>query len=459
MIKVLLSLILVALLSVGGYLFLNQPEQPEPPVEEPPHVHEYVVSVIKPTCTDKGYTMNTCSECGYVMCDTLVDVAPEAHSWKVTNVIDSTCTALGTRTYTCEYCSLEKNEEIAMIPHAFGEWAEITAPTCTEEGEEGRACEVCSLPETRPVKALGHSYDEGVVTAPTCTEQGYTTYTCGVCAEVKTGDEVKATGHAMGEWVLEEAPTCVAEGLNVKYCQNGCGHTESEKVEMLAHDWDDGKVTEPTCVAPGYTVYSCKACYTTKTETGDPALSHELGDWYVKTAPKCEEIGEERRDCVNCDYYISREIAATGHDLADWATHIAPTCTEAGEDRMNCKNCDYYESKTTDAIGHKYGDNWTTHVDSTCTEEGEARNYCENGCGEYETKVIATHHYDVVTDVAPTCTEEGIYEILCRDCGDHRAEVIPALGHTHGDWHEVGNSGQEMRECSTCGAVEVRTKE
>ena len=65
MIKVLLSLILVALLSVGGFLLLNQPEQPEPPVEEPPHVHEYVVSVIKPTCTDKGYTMNTCSECGY----------------------------------------------------------------------------------------------------------------------------------------------------------------------------------------------------------------------------------------------------------------------------------------------------------------------------------------------------------------------------------------------------------
>ena len=39
-------------------------------------------------------------------------------------------------------------------------------------------------------------------------------------------------------------------------------------------------------------------------------FGHSLGEWYLHKVPTTSEAGEERRDCANCDYYESKEIAA-----------------------------------------------------------------------------------------------------------------------------------------------------
>lgn len=55
---------------------------------------------------------------------------------------------------------------------------------------------------------------------PTCTEDGLTGKTyCSICNEIlNPGKVIPATGHTLGEWVIEKQPTDSSEGLRVKRC-------------------------------------------------------------------------------------------------------------------------------------------------------------------------------------------------------------------------------------------------
>ena len=68
-----------------------------------------------------------------------------------------------------------------------------------------------------------HSFNS-VVTPPTCTEQGYTTYTC-ECGESYVSDYVKVVDHSYGVWIEYSAPTCNAEGKDVRTCED-CGYLQ-----------------------------------------------------------------------------------------------------------------------------------------------------------------------------------------------------------------------------------------
>ena len=57
---------------------------------------------------------------------------------------------------------------------------------------------------------------------------------------------------------------------------------------------------------------------------------------------------------------------------------------------------------------------------------------------------------------APTCTEEGLKERVCSDCGAISTEKIPALGHTWGDWvvtkeASYTEEGIKTKTCADCG--------
>ena len=83
----------------------------------------------------------------------------------------------------------------------------------------------------------------------------------------------------------------------------------------------------------------------------------------------------------------------------------------------------------------------------TCTEDGKKDYYYNNFDGkDYEdydcTKVIddleswivipATgHSYELIKDVAPTCTEDGEKVYKCSECNDIKTEVVNATGHSY----------------------------
>ena len=77
-----------------------------------------------------------------------------------------------------------------------------------------------------------HSFgDWQVETAATCTADGVEARTCS-CGEKETRP-ISATGHVYGEWQVETAPSCTAEGTEFRVCS--CGEKETRPVAAISH--------------------------------------------------------------------------------------------------------------------------------------------------------------------------------------------------------------------------------
>ena len=68
------------------------------------------------------------------------------------------------------------------------------------------------------------------------------------------------------------------------------------------------------------------------------------------------------RKCIHCD-----EKEVIEHDMSEYVVSKEATCTEKGEERADCANCDYYITREIPVIDH-YDENYD--------------GYCD-GCGEY----------------------------------------------------------------------------
>jgi predicted nucleic acid-binding Zn ribbon protein len=143
---------------------------------------------------------------------------------------------------------------------------------------------------------------------------------------------------------------------------------------------------------------------------------------------------------------------------------VAATCTEDGlTEGSHCSVCDEVltAQETVPATGHNY--ELVVRQAATCTEKGLSEQVCKN-CGAigsaFSTK--ATGH-TVVTDpaVAATCTAAGLTEgSHCSVCGETivAQETVPALGHTVVTDAAVAATCTEAGKtagshCSVCGTV------
>ena len=109
---------------------------------------------------------------------------------------------------------------------------------------------------------------------------------------------------------------------------------------------------------------------------------------------------------------------------------------------------------------HSSNDKWTVVTEATCTTAGERTRRCSHlaaaranytRCNYVIREVIpATGHTWgewVITEA--TCTEDGKKVRTCSACGETETEVIPATGtHTWGEWTIDGEN--HVRECSVC---------
>ena len=123
---------------------------------------------------------------------------------------------------------------------------------------------------------------------------------------------------------------------------------------------------------------------------------------------------------------------------------------------------------------HAYlGSDWHSLVQveekpATCLEDGHsAGKYCSAGCG-YDTRTVYKadgHKSETIPGKEATCTEAGLTEgTKCSVCGEILVaqEVIPAKGHTWGEWElttaaTCTQAGVETRTCSVCQASETRS--
>ena len=189
--------------------------------------HDYVETVVAPTCTSKGYTNHKCSRCNDEYNDTETDmVAHKFSEWTVTT--KPTCTAKGVETRKCENCDKTETRDVDSLGHDFGWWSVTTKPTCTEKGEETRTCSACGSKDTKEIEALSHDYVETVV-PPTCTANGYTNHKCSRCNDEYNDTETDMIAHKFGDWKTTSFDAKNGTSTQKRYC-SACLQTETQTI-------------------------------------------------------------------------------------------------------------------------------------------------------------------------------------------------------------------------------------
>ncbi len=420
------------------------------------HEHHYTVQQIRePTCTTPGEIIYICI-CGHIQKRETLPAT--GHSYQET-IVKPTCTEKGYILHKCTICGVfYKEENAAALGHKPGEWVIEQEPTCVTDGRRAKYCTVChALLEEETLPATGHSYQETVV-EPTCTTQGYTLHQCSVCGASYQDQFTDALGHHAGEWVIEREPTCTVDGIRVKRC-TVC-HVALETETLPSGHQYTSTVIAPTCTEQGYTKHICQVCGFSYRDQYVDELGHRPGEWITKKEPTCITDGERVKYCTVCNELLAKEpIPAIGHNYSH--TVVPPTCTEQGYTQHDCKNCgDTYRDSFVEATGHTESA-WVIQKEPTCTANGNRYKYCTVCDAVICSEVLpALGHSYQETVIAPDCTHGGYTQYTCERCGhQYRDHATDPLGHSFGEWvtdkqATVLVEGAKHRECSVCGFVE-----
>ena len=123
----------------------SEKETEEIPMLE--HTHKYTDKVVKPTCTEDGYTEHRC-QCGDSYKDNVVKAS---HTEEVLPAKAVKCEEDGlTEGKKCSVCG-EVLVEQTVIPHEghkLGDWVTVKEPTFTEKGLKEKSCANCDYKET-----------------------------------------------------------------------------------------------------------------------------------------------------------------------------------------------------------------------------------------------------------------------------------------------------------------------
>ena len=183
-------------------------------------------------------------------------------------------------------------------------------------------------------------------------------------------------------------------------------------------------VTEPTCLAEGYTTYTC-ACGDSYDDDFTAKVAHKTEVKNAKAASCTEEGYTGDTVCTVCEIIVEKGevIAKLSHSFGAWADTKAATCTEKGEQQRTCSICGAIEAKETNALSH-------FRVNGICLNCGDV---------DYEQH---EHIYTEGESTKATCTTDGYMVYNCA-CGDSYTAI---MDHASGHYF----SGPT---CDYCGAV------
>ncbi len=144
--------------------------------------HYYEQTIVAPTCTQNGYTLNKCKDCGLEFYSN--SVYKLGHDFVFNKNVSPTCTAKGYDLYKCSRCSQTQQQNI--------------------------------------VSELGHNYVFASHKDPTCNSKGYDEYTCSRCNGTKR-DEIAALDGSALKSALDNAKKRIESGVytdeSVLVCQ------------------------------------------------------------------------------------------------------------------------------------------------------------------------------------------------------------------------------------------------
>ena len=229
--------------------------------------------------------------------------------------------------------------------------------------------------------------------------------------------------HEFGEWQTENAPDCVNEGLDARYCE--CGEKETRAVAALGH--------------------------TEKVITGYASSCSKTGLTDGKYCTVCRETIVEQET-----------IAKAPHtEVIDYGRPA--TCANEGlTDGKHCEVCG--KVTLSRQVIPKLPHNETVYPASppTCVDNGRTEGKHCAVCGEVLVSPVIIdklgHSVVVIPAIPATLTSDGRTEgKYCSTCGEVllQSRSFPLHEHSYGDWSvskyaSSKNEGTRVRCCEIC---------
>ncbi len=470
------------------------------------HEHTYQTADVDATCTEAGYTSNTCS-CGFYYFDNFTSAL--GHDEVIDEAVEATCALSGlTEGKHCARCESVLVEQLEVtIPHTSELIPEILA-TCTTDGYTyGYKCSVCQTILTEPqlVEATGHNFTENV-TPPTCDAMGSSVKVCS-CGYSETTTE-EALGHLFTNYISNGDATNFKDGTKTAVCdREGCSATQviTDEGSMLSptpsatinitfyadgeeystiQTQNDKTVTLPTppvkegktfdgwYVDDGVYTQPFLLNYLLENEiTTDLSIYAKFSDAHehsysdIITTPSCTEQGFTTHACVCGESFIDTFTIATGHDEVI-LPYLAPTCTATGLTQgKTCAVCSQVLIAQTEISAKGHTKVVLDAVMPTCTATGLTQGVTCSTCSEtlvQQLEIEATgHNHAVSSKVEPDCINDGHTVYTCA-CGDYYTTTQDALGHLFGEYISNGDAsytadGTKTATCTREGCDEQDT--
>ncbi len=157
--------------------------------------HNYEAVVTEPTCTERGYTTYTCTECADSYVSDYVDAL--GHNYELTGFTWSADYSTCTATFTCT-----EGDDTQTVD------ATVTSATtdaqCTTDGEIVYTATVTfegteyTDTQTEAISATGHSYELTGFTWADDLKSATVTFTCAICGDVQTVDATVKSVNKLG---------------------------------------------------------------------------------------------------------------------------------------------------------------------------------------------------------------------------------------------------------------------
>ena len=278
----------------------------------------------------------------------------------------ATCTALA----ICSVCG-DTHGVLNADAHKWG------APATEKNDTEHTHKYTCEYNDAHTkTEACAPAVDS--VVAPTCEKDGYTVQKCQLCGATWHTDPVTALGHEWGAWANNgngtHTKTCVRQGCC--YGENGAAKTETAS---CTKENATVVVTDPTCIAEGFSTYTCKDCGYVWVDDKVPALGHNYStkiykpeylfkaqdcttcNIYFFACSRCGKNGKNEEDTAkytNLKFEADKPLGHDWTDKVDAKYHISDaTCTEAAKYYKSCSRCEIPSEETFTsgtALGHKW---------------------------------------------------------------------------------------------------------
>ncbi len=443
--------------------------------------HNYVVSVVDPTCEEDGATIYTCTLCG----DVNAIAIPAAHNYVSGVTKPATRDEDGEITYTCSVCGHSyievipaSNANILVIQDKIP-WGVNNIPTLLNDMKSKGYIDGWSLTTTADVAALDLSLFDVILVANDQTTATYNqlrvldsmltafasaggTVIYGACDNGWSGGRInfdilgsieKTEFYSMHNYIVDATHPIVTGSLtddkaitNDLLIGTYCSHsgfrvdTLPEGYNIILQDGQGNATLAEYPLGEGRVILSGLTWefYYSRIYTGHTSYSMNVFDDLIAyavnpgnvcehrydagtvVAATCETEGYTLHTCAECGAaYKDNYVAALGHEMGEWTIDRAPDCLNNGLQHQVCSRCDETVEAVIPTVGHTAGE-WFLAVEATCAEGRRYRecSVCHSIMDIEMIPAVMEHTPSGwIVDIAATCLA-GSQHKECTACGD-----------------------------------------